>query len=453
MKNTSTQPAYPGEFFMTAGVAGLLLIGPWIKTSLSFFILEAVGLLLLTMVFVLYRRALPIPASVTVFIFTSILLLGSYLIPVPMETWLNLPGREFYRDVTQLLAKMDYSFAWHSISVEAYASAQMLLSILPALGIFLVTATLSTKNTLRVSQIFIALAVCQGLWGLAQSSMGGSATGSYNNRDHYVALLELTLPLTISLLLFSLSSRPRKRQHHPLAWMGSGIYGLAATIILLGGLFSLSRAGIGGLVLALFFLLLIFIGQFRIWHSIIGISIFIAIITFFLSSSERSLTAALNRFLAADPLKDARWHIFEQAWVAIKHFSPLGSGPGTSKDVYTAFQPHETLGSTLIHHIHNDYLELFLETGMIGAFILFTFVVLYMINWFSLIKTAQKSDISYYLKVGAGIGLLTSLFHAYFDFNYHTYAHPLQVAFLCGIFFVKNRHTGNQETSKKQLIS
>ena len=47
-------------------------------------------------------------------------------------------------------------------------------------------------------------------------------------------------------------------------------------------------------------------------------------------------------------------------------YSPLGSGLGTFEDIYRTQERPETVTNAFLNHAHNDYLELWLETGLVG---------------------------------------------------------------------------------------
>lgn len=426
------------QYPLFLGAAGLLLVSPWIESSPPFLVMEGVGLLMIALVSFIHRGLLPVPKRIVVFIFCSILLLSAYLIPLPVDIWLQLPGRIFYQDIIQTLEKIGHPLVQHSISLDAYATSQTLLAILPALGVFLSALTLRNQQILLLSQIFIVMAVYQGIWGLSQSSTERSAHGSYYNYDHYAALMELAIPIAISLFIAAVIQQ-RQQRHHSTShsWLKPGLYGLSIIIIFMGSVFSTSRAGIAGTFLAILLSLLVLTKQFKTKHKIIIISILIVVATLLIASADRTLIPTINRFIGQDPLQDSRWIFYKQAWEGMSLFFPLGSGPGTFNNVYTALQPLENR-NIFVNHAHNDYLELLFETGIIGLFIILGFTLLYLYGWFNLFKIHTAMPLTNpqdLLQIGAGISIFTSLFHAFFDFNYHTYAHPVQVAFLLGVFF------------------
>lgn len=381
--------------------------------------MEVVGFGLITSVLLLNKTVLNIPNRISIFLIFAILTLSLYLLPVPTAVWLHLPGRTFYQEIVTLLDTLGQGMTHHPISLDAYATSQSLLALLPPLAVFIGTITLSRQRLGWLTGIVLTIATVQALWGIIQYAHTGMARGSYTNRDHFAGLMELTLPIAISLLVWRHSSR---------VWLG--IYAVMAGSILLAGLFSLSRAGIGGLALAVLLSLIVFSGRLPLWRIVAGVSLFLAFAV--LVSGSNGFIPIINRFLAVDPLEDVRWVMFDKALQAAELFFPLGSGPGTFNDIYTAFQPIQETGWGVLDHAHNDYLELLFETGIVGIAILTGFLGIFLFGLITLWR--QRQDEQFYLKAGAAIGIVTALFHAFFDFNFHTPMYPVFFAYLSGVF-------------------
>lgn len=425
-------------FLISAGV--LLLPSPWLETDFHWFVLEIIGLLIASAVLLFRATPLAIPGIAIVFITYTSVVLSLYLIPVSPDVWLQLPGRYFYQDVANLLALAETPMGWHSISVDSYATAQMLLAILPALALFLVTTALDTDRLYWLARLLIGVAVIQAAWGLIQySSTGGSAQGSYYNRDHYSTLMELALPVAIALIAHHIAHRREHDEGRHKTVLA--FYLTATTIIFLGGIFAMSRAGIPNLFLAILITPLLLSRKVRKTHAALFMVLFLALALTL--AYMTGLVPVINRFIGADPMADARWAMFAQQYAAIQQFFPLGSGPGTFSDVYTAFQPIEQVGAGFVKHAHNDYLELLLETGAVGISILIFFLGIFFYGWAKLWQQARHP--LFMLKVGAGVGILTSLIHAFFDFNFHTIPHPMIFTCLIAIFLMSTVKTARDQ--------
>jgi O-antigen ligase len=98
--------------------------------------------------------------------------------------------------------------------------------------------------------------------------------------------------------------------------------------------------------------------------------------------------------------------------------------------VYVASQPVEQ--AFYANHAHNDYLELIVEMGAVGVFVIAGFLLLYLYGWVRL----RKHDWNHmrFLQVGAGLAVFGILLHCLLDFILHTPANLVVFAFLVGVF-------------------
>jgi O-antigen ligase len=84
------------------------------------------------------------------------------------------------------------------------------------------------------------------------------------------------------------------------------------------------------------------------------------------------LDPILDRF-APQTAADARFEHWPYVWAAARDFFPVGSGVGSFERVFQAVEPLTLVGPTYFNHAHNEYLELWLETGLAGAGLLALF--------------------------------------------------------------------------------
>ena len=62
---------------------------------------------------------------------------------------------------------------------------------------------------------------------------------------------------------------------------------------------------------------------------------------------------------------------------------PVGSGIGSFNRVYRLFEDPDAVTNVFVNHAHNDYLEVFAETGLLGIVLILVFLA-----WWSL-RSAQ----------------------------------------------------------------
>lgn len=450
--NTSEQLAFLLACFLII-IAPLLYSGKGAYTKM---LLESTGLALLG----LSLLALPVFERVykpiQLFLITSLALTSLYLLPIPESMWNTLPGRDFYHPVISWLQQQQVEPRLY-FSLIPTESMFALLSLLAPLAIFLFTTSSSQARFKNLITVFLCLAAFEAALGLIQYASenpafyfgippnGKSAQGTYVNRDHFAALMEMALPLTIALTLYTLG---RKELHqHDASWVKlheTLIFGSLMLLILLAGIFTRSRTGVF-LVLVGVLLSSIAFARHIGGRQSVGITTIFATIAIGTASSI-GLIPVLNRFVGKDPLEDERWRIAQHTIEGIKSFFPLGSGPGTFPDVYRAFQPVEQM--RFINNAHNDYLELLFDMGAAGVFIIVSFFLLYIYGWVKL--WGKKWDRLHFLQIAAGISIFLILLHSFTDFNLHTPANMIVFALMCGIFFRKAE--GEKHLSRKKTL-
>lgn len=383
------------------------------------------------------------------------------LLPVPMTLWASLPGRSFYADALHQIGTNGAGFEWRAISLIPTATESAWLALLPPSVVFIVAIRLSEKRLLRVILVFLGIATAQALLGLLQFGGGpdslfrlgnpyyaNSGTGTYINRNHLAGLLEIALPVSLALLVATIGhSRPphaRRGQHQRRRtlrqWLArfsverlnqAAIFGAVTITILLGLIFTRSRAGISLAMLGILLSTLLFSnrlggrGNYGLIGALTASGIGLA--------SLIGLAPVLSRFTDQDPLADKRWSMAKATLRAISEFFPLGSGAGTYEDVFRRFHPADFPGVT-IDYAHNDYLEWVMECGLIAALLMVVWLAFYLRQWGRVWKPGNWTPLRF-AQTGAGIALLLMMLHTLVDFNLQIPANGVFTALLAAVFF------------------
>ena len=191
------------------------------------------------------------------------------LVPLPDALWRALPGHGEYAAVLDRFAAGDGAGAWRAISVIPSATEYGWLALLPPLACLLGALRLSPAHVARLLLLLAIFAGAEGVLGLLQVGPSGGgmlyfgneepgqyvAIGTFVNRNHLAALLAMTLPVIVGLLVYSM----RPGRHTPPATGAAlrrrrssrkrALLFASAVIILVCLLFTRSRAGIAsGLV-------------------------------------------------------------------------------------------------------------------------------------------------------------------------------------------------------------
>ena len=288
------------------------------------------------------------------------------LVPIPLGVWGWGSAR------TELAAQLAVVGVnpIHSISLNPTATERALLSLLPAIALFLATLTLPRKGQQVFLLLIILLAVASVFFGMAQLSEGteshlrlyrptnaDQAVGFFANRNHLACLLAMALPLTIAGTAWAATERMAGRRISPL-WILIG-FGLLVLLIL-GIALTRSRAG---LLLAMVSVLgslpiVISLRQQRGTKRVLAVILVVAIML----SAQFGMFGLLKR-MESDPLDDGRWKYASVTKEAAEAYSPLGSGLGTFIQAYEPFEAKGNPTRAIVNHAHNDYVELWLEGG------------------------------------------------------------------------------------------
>jgi O-antigen ligase len=129
-----------------------------------------------------------------------------------------------------------------------------------------------------------------------------------------------------------------------------------------------------------------------------------------------------------------RTSIWKDSLTLIKDFPLLGTGLGNFNLAYTLYKK-EAFGPYVYDHAHNDYIELIVETGILG----FTLVMWGLISFFiTTIKTVKefnpkKDPLRFYLLLGCLCGLFGMMAHAVTEFCFQIPSNAYYFTFVLGL--------------------
>jgi hypothetical protein len=143
------------------------------------------------------------------------------LVPLPDFLWRLIPGHDEYVRVLEGFGGTDAGFAIHAISVVPSATEAGWLALLPPLACLFAGSIARTASRLLTMAVFAGL---EALLGLLQVRAGrdsvfywlsdisyGTATGTFVNHNHFAAMLAMTLPIIVGLLVTAFICRRRLR--------------------------------------------------------------------------------------------------------------------------------------------------------------------------------------------------------------------------------------------------
>lgn len=334
---------------------------------------------------------------------------------------------------------------WVALSVAPGATFERLADVVPAMTAFFAIRTLSSRwrssQWLLVAPV-ILIAWLQSLLGMLQfraaRAAGGvliAVSGTYVNRDHFAALLEMSFPLALlwAVSLWHHSNARRTGALRPVL-ANIGLVAVAACL-LLGITFSASRmafvstAGAGALIVGLSFTgrSPLFAQPRMAWRWVAAIALPAFL---FAALPTRQL---LDRFLElarGDALAIPRVEIWRDSLPMIAAYKWVGCGLGAFE--YGFYRFNSRLPMDTVDFAHNDYLQIVAELGLVGAGLVAALALCIISGLVTLARRASGAE-NWELVVGLLGALFAIGLHSFAEFNLYIPANALVVAWLCGI--------------------
>jgi len=312
-------------------------------------------------------------------------------------------------------------------------STSLLLYFAYGILCFLITQTLTRTRHIRtvataaaIFGVWVALfAILQSLsstrklYWVRTPRFGGWIYGPYVNHNHYAGLMEMLMPVP---LVFAFSRYAHGRER----WAAAGAASLMAGTVFLSG----SRGGMAAFTvqLGVFFWLLFRERRRERTAFLLGVFLLIslAMVAWIGGSQVSDRIITLDHNHRAELTSDIRLRMDRDAIHMFSKRPLLGWGLGTFEAVYPQFRSFYT--SLLVDKTHNDYLQLLVETGVLG------FAVAIWFLWVTFQSACRKthrwpSDVNGSVRVAVIIGISGILVHSLVDFN-------LQIPANAAIFYV-----------------
>lgn len=337
--------------------------GIWANLLLQWF----AAILLICLIAV--RTPAPIPRALLILGGAVVALPVMQLIPLPPSLWTLLPERG---PVAEGFALAGIVPPWLPISLDPDATMAVLAGLLVPVAGLALFATTSQRGLRLMLWSLVCAAIASALLGLAQQLAGegtalqpyaltnpGKATGLFANRNHLATLLVLAVPCAV--LLFS---GPGKRLQ-----AAALVAGLVAGVVLTG-----SKAGMGLALIAATISFAWIAAPARAhsaWLALLG------------TGTILGVTGGLWLALAGDKpapggAEQQRPFIIATTLQAASDHFPAGSGGGSFLRVYQHYEDPAEASPQYRNHAHNDYAEVLLEYGALGALL-----ILAVIGWWA----------------------------------------------------------------------
>jgi len=370
------------------------------------------------------------------------------LVPLPPWLWTRLPNREEMAGVFDLLGR---ELPWFPVSVAPSATWLSALSLLPPLAIFLGMIQFSYRERRLMNLILLGVGIIGAFVGLLQIAQGPSsplrffaytnvneAVGFFANRNHFASLVYVLLLYAAAWatdMAYTTGSWTDRRsiQTKSIATLTASF--LVLVILVAAEAMSRSRAGLGLTIVAIFGVFVLSLTDRRRAAGVTPVKLMLGstiVATVFVV--QFVLYRILERF--EDPLQDARTAIAHNTIAAANAYLPFGSGVGTFVSAYPTFEPpQDAIPNLYVNHAHNDFLELTLENGAVGAILVALFAIWFVMGsekiWRRPLENIRPIDVL--LARAATIAIALIIAHSFFDYPLRTGAMMAVFAFSCAL--------------------
>jgi O-antigen ligase len=358
------------------------------------------------------------------------------ILPLPLGLIRLLSGHtaNLYRG----LIPGDAGSRFFCLSIYPNATIAELLKFLSYIGVFfLIVNIVQTKrqfdfiiNTIIFFGFFISIfGIIQKytysgkVYWFDSPGSAGSAFGPFVNRNNFSGYINMVIPLTLGYFFTDMPLAKRV------------IYGFFVVIMSLALFLSLSRAGILVYITALLFI--VSFSRFKdslkaeVRTLFIWILIVFSFFVFFMDAKDvwqRLITLFQKDTFVVFGHGYSWWDVL-RIW---HNFPIFGTGLGTFGNISSMYK--STLWQSLFTYAHNDFLQLFSETGVLG----FIFISLFFIFYFkAVIKGWLKRHDSYVISMvlGGMASICTMLVYSILDFNLHMPANALLFFVIMGLVY------------------
>lgn len=401
-------------------------------------VLQLLALLLLLWALWTARRfTLPGGTRSLVWIFLVFLVWGlATLVPLPAGTWTALPGREHVARGYELLGMAPPALP---LTLSLQNSLASLLWLLPPAAMFMVVLLISPQRRRWLLWTLLVMAAASILLGAAQL-LGGTgsrlrfytitnetlAVGFFSNANHLATLLVCALPVAGYLAGRSVSRSKMRSKRFSAAMIG----GAVGVLLLIGIAIIGSMAGYGLALPSTLAALLVYrraaygplsrrwLGGFAALVLLFGLLAFAGPLSHQSLSEEISDNPSSRASLATNTVG------------LIGESFPVGTGLGTFSDIYRTTQPPNPDSREFSNHVHNDYVEVVLEMGLVGALV----VLAFLFWWGRRVVAAWTSDAQgASVARTASVMIMVVVLHSLVDYPIRTSAIAVLFAMACAL--------------------
>lgn len=348
------------------------------------------------------------------------------LVPLPPALWTLLPGRGPVVEGYRLLG---IPLPWLPLTLTPNIAPSSLLWLLPAIAVLLSVIVLGAFRGRGIAAAIVAVTLASVALGALQVIGGtgaylyqitnyGVAVGFFANANHNATLLLVCIPFLAALQATLLKRSTSQRSASAIRLLVAATY----AVVFVGLLINSSLAGIGLSVPVALISWLTF-GRQRpaIRRGLViatGLMSLAAIVTIVVGPFGNNLFGAQKTNVEL-----SRQTSFALTFKAARAYFPIGSGTASFQPVYHTQEPLGSVTTTFMNHSHSDWLELLLETGIVGI----GFAALFLAWWVARLRAIWRAEEPDPFAQAAVIATAAIMLHSVVDY-------PLRTAALSAVF-------------------
>jgi O-antigen ligase len=348
------------------------------------------------------------------------------LVPLPPALWTLLPGRAPVVEGYRLLG---IPLPWLPLTLAPDIAPSSLLWLLPAIATLLSVVVLGAFRGRGIAAAIVAVTLASVALGALQVIGGsgaylytvtnyGVAVGFFANANHNATLLLVCIPFLAALQATLLKRSKSQRSASALRLLVGATY----AVVFVGLLINSSLAGIGlSVPVALISWLTFGRQRAAIRRGLVvatGLMSLAAIVTIVVGPFGNNLFGAQKTNVEL-----SRQTSFALTFRAARAYFPIGSGTASFQPVYHMQEPLASVTTTFMNHAHSDWLELLLETGIVGI----AFAALFLAWWVVRVRAIWRAEEPDPFAQAAVIATAAILLHSVVDY-------PLRTAALSAVF-------------------
>lgn len=362
----------------------------------------------------------------------TVAVISVQLVPLPPAIWTALPGRE---PVVRGFELLGQPLPWLSISLAPHDTIASGLWLLPAIAVLLWVLRHGVRES-WIAWVLIATSILGVLIGAMQITGGeaspwyfyrstnyGVNVGFFANANHMATFLLATVPFLGALYMTLRGSGRSTQKSAGLATILGGFY----AVLLVGAAINGSLAGLGLMIPVTGATVLLMLRGRRIPIWAIAL-----LLVFTLGSVGAVFSDRFDNNLISDEAQTSvmsRYTTFTTSMAAATAHLPFGSGLGTFQAIYRTYEDPEQVTDTYINHVHSDWIELFLETGLLGAAVVALFLFWWGRRTIAIWRAAEPD----FFARAATIATAAIMAHSVVDYPLRTVAVSVIFAACCAI--------------------